>query len=92
LDVWIITSKKIIDVEQHSLFRREISIMNLEKIQDITFEIRGFIPTLFNYGDIKVQTAGAVGSFLIRGVPNPALIQIKLNEAIVLNNLQKRKK
>jgi uncharacterized membrane protein YdbT with pleckstrin-like domain len=85
LDVWIITSKKIIDVEQHGLFKREVSFLHLDKIQDITYEIKGLVPTMLNYGDLEVQTAGMQGSFPIAGVPNPEYVQSKLNEALVIH-------
>ena len=87
LDVWIITDKKIVDIEQHGLFKREISFMQVDKIQDVTYGIDGFWATLLNYGDVKVQTAGAVGFFTIKGIPNPALVQSKINEAILMNKL-----
>jgi uncharacterized membrane protein YdbT with pleckstrin-like domain len=85
LDVWIITSKKIIDVEQHGLFRREVSFLHLDKIQDITYEINGIIPTMLNYGNLEVQTAGSEGAFPIKGVPNPSNVQAKLNEALIIH-------
>lgn len=88
LDVWIITSKKIVDVEQYGLFKRQVSILHLEKIQDITYDVHGVLQTLFGYGDLLVQTAGSSGSFPIKGVPNPALVQAKLNEAIILHKKQ----
>lgn len=85
LDVWIITNKKVIDVEQHGLFKREISVMHLEKIQDVTYETTGMIATLMNFGNLEVQTAGSEGNFPIKGVPNPALVQAKMNEAVIAN-------
>ena len=71
LDVWIITTKRIIDIEQHYLFSREMSEFNLDKIQDITVEVRGFIATLLHFGNINVQTAGTQKHFTIRHVPHP---------------------
>ncbi|HMO78635.1 MAG TPA: PH domain-containing protein [Candidatus Paceibacterota bacterium] len=82
LDTWIITTKKLIDVEQHGLFRREISIIQLDKIQDVKSEIRGIVPTIMNYGDIHVQSAGQQKEFLIHNVPKPDQIRQKLNEAL----------
>jgi len=84
LDVWIVTNKRIMDVEQKGLFKREISTLHLDKIQDITFKIRGLIPTLLNYGDIYVRTASSTGDFTIPGVPNPPFVQAKINEALIL--------
>ena len=84
LDVWIITNKRIIDVEQQGLFKREISFLHMDKIQDVTFKVDGVLATMLNYGNLAVQTAGAEGDFPISGVPNPAVIQDKLSEALEL--------
>ncbi len=67
LDVWIITSERIIDVEQKTLFRREISEMSLDRIQNVTVEIPGFFATMMQFGNIKIQTAGA-GEFTVSAV------------------------
>jgi uncharacterized membrane protein YdbT with pleckstrin-like domain len=58
LDVWIITNRRVVNVEQKGLFMREVSELHYNKIQDITTEVHGFIPTILHYGDVYVQTAG----------------------------------
>jgi hypothetical protein len=57
LDVWYVTEKRIIIIDQKNIFHREISNLNFNKIQDVTLEINGFIPTFLNFGTIRVQTA-----------------------------------
>lgn len=57
LDVWYVTEKRIIAIDQKNVFHREISNLRFDKIQDITVGIRGFISTLLDFGDVKVQTA-----------------------------------
>lgn len=69
LDVWIITDGRIIDVEQKTIFNREISEMPLDRIQNVTVEIPGFLATMLGFGNIKIQTAGA-GEFTISSVSN----------------------
>ena len=58
LDVWYVTEKRIIAVDQRSIFNRGISNLRFDKIQDVTIDVKGFIPTLLNFGNVKVQTAG----------------------------------
>ena len=43
----------------------------MERIQDITIDIHGIIPTLLDFGDIHVQTAGDSQEFVMKGAPNP---------------------
>ncbi len=79
LDVWIVTDRRIIDVEQHGLFSREISEFRLENIEDLTVEVKGLLPTFLRFGDVYVQTAGENREFAIHHVPNPH----KLKDIIV---------
>ncbi len=70
-DVWIITTKRIVNIEQRGLFVRHVSELEHENIQDITTEVKGFIPTLLNYGEVFIQTAAEKERFLFHSVPRP---------------------
>jgi len=83
LDLWIVTNHKIFAIEQHGLFKREVSMIHYEKIQDITYDVDGLIPSLFNFGNLYVQTAGSERNFEIRGIKDPSYIQRKLNEILL---------
>lgn len=71
LDAWIITDKRIVNIEQRGLFYRIISELELDKIQDITTEVSGVIPTFFNYGNVFIQTAAEKERFIFRKIPDP---------------------
>ncbi len=71
LDAWIVTNERIININQKGFFNRDISELKLTKIQDVTSEISGFIPTLLNYGNIHVQTAGEKERFVFYQIPDP---------------------
>ena len=83
LDVWIITNKKLIDVEQKGLFNREIATMQLSKIQDVTSEQKGIVASMLVFGDLHVQTAGREKEFVIRNVKDPNSLRKQLNDALV---------
>jgi len=71
LDLWIITSKRIIDVEQKGFFHREITSFRYEQIQDITVETRGLVETFFKFGTLQIQTAGHSRDIIIRDAHYP---------------------
>ena len=71
LDAWIVTDERIINISQKGFFNRDISELKLTKIQDVTSEIVGVIPTLLNYGNIYVQTAGEKERFVFFQIPDP---------------------
>ena len=74
LNVQIITSLRIVDIDQVGLFFHEVSELHIEKIEDVTSDISGILGTIFNYGDVFVQTAGTKDRFEFSDVPNPGAI------------------
>ena len=55
----------------------------LYRIQDVTSEVKGVLPTIFKYGNIYIQTAGEIERFIFEQIPNPDQIRdyiIKLAE------------
>jgi len=75
LDVWIITDRRIIDIEQISLFHRDISDFRLERIQNITVEERGLLANMFGYGNIHIETAGETANMRIDFIPSPTTVR-----------------
>lgn len=78
LDVWIVTDRRVVNIEQKGLFIREISELRYNKIQDVTTEVEGFFPTILDYGEVFVQTAGEKPRFLFHNVPDPNGIKAML--------------
>lgn len=74
-NVYIVTNKKIVDVDFHRLLHRNISQASLRNIEDITNTMSGMFSILFNYGDVIIQTAGETREFDFLFVPNPSLVQ-----------------
>jgi len=81
LDVWIVTTDRVLDIELLGFFRREVSEFKLSRVQDVTVNIHGFLATTINYGDVHIQTAGALRQFIFRQIPNPHEVRRILIEA-----------
>lgn len=78
LDVWIVTNKRILNIEQQGLFHRTASELSLNAVQDATSEVKGFLRTIFNFGNVSIQTAGEEKRFLFRDVPHPEKTKEKI--------------
>lgn len=74
-DAWIITGRRLIDINQKGFFNHTVAELRLDKIQDITVEIKGFFPSIFNYGTIKVQTASDIQLFAVEEISKPEKIK-----------------
>ncbi len=82
LDLWVITDRRIIVIDQINFFNRKISSFRLERLQDIKVAIDGIIPTFLNFGTLRAQTASAAESnFISTGLPDPRGIQSIIQKA-----------
>lgn len=86
-DIWIVTNQRIIAIYQNGLFGREVSELKFERIQDVSIDVSGIIPTFFNYGDVLVQTAGEVEKFIFVKVPDPYAVK-----NVIMNMQRMRRK
>ncbi len=75
LDVWVITNKRLIDINQKWFFNREVLNCRLDRVQDIYIDVRGLLPTLIGYGDIRVETASESGSLVLKTCAHPEKIR-----------------
>ncbi|KND51736.1 MAG: hypothetical protein ABA06_00550 [Parcubacteria bacterium C7867-001] len=75
LNQWVITSTRIVDIEQTGYFRREVSSVPLARVQDVTTNITGFFHTIFGFGTVEVQSAGAEEKFVMTGLERPTHIR-----------------
>jgi hypothetical protein len=88
LSIEIVTDERIIDIEQKSLFTREVNSMPIEKIQDATFRKEGFFSVIFDYGNVIIRSSGesnignrdGIEGFVFENVPKPAEIAHLINE------------
>jgi len=76
--LYILTNQRIIIMEQKSLFSRRLSESELDKIQNMSVEVKGPIKTFLNFGNIKITTAGVDPVMIIENVENPYEVQQKI--------------
>jgi len=82
LDVLIITDRRVFEIEQHGLFKRESSTFRIDRIQDVTVEVKGIIATFLDFGDIHIHTAGEGHDFTGTMMAGPYSVKKQINEAI----------
>jgi len=85
LDVWIVTTERIVNIEQKGLFARQVSEQKLYSIQDVTSELKGFFSTILNYGLVHIQTAGEKPRFIFKEIPDPQGVAKKIIKIVEEN-------
>lgn len=71
LDHWVITSHRIMSIDQEGFFDRRVASLHLNRVQDVLTDIHGLLGELFGYGTLSVESAGDDQSrFRIYGIKN----------------------
>ena len=77
----VVTNENIIQVLQFSLFNRQVSQLNLAKIQDVSVDQKGIIQLYFAFGTIEIETAGEAANFKFPFAEDPNRIAKIIIEA-----------
>jgi CRP-like cAMP-binding protein/uncharacterized membrane protein YdbT with pleckstrin-like domain len=90
-DIFQVSDRAVLDIDRRPFgfgeARRQAAISN---IQNVTAERPGFFATIFNYGNVKIDTAGAQSDIMFDHVPNPSVIQSDIFER--LDNFRKNQR
>lgn len=75
-DTFQLTSRLIIDIDRRPFgFGESRKQAPLSNIQNVSADRPGFLQTLFNFGNVFVETAGVDANITFEDVPNPSQIQ-----------------
>lgn len=82
LDIWVITDRRIISIDQNGFFRRSIGSFRLEKLQDVNISVNGIVATFLNFGTVEAQTAsGSEEEFRAHQLPRPRELKATILQA-----------
>lgn len=88
LDLWAITNRRIVSIDQRGFFNRFLSSFRLERLQDMNIQVVGILPTILNFGTIEAQTAGGSNEeFKTDHMPDPRGLK-----ALIINAADERQR
>ena len=70
-NIYILTDKRVVDIDFFGLFHRKVSQCTLGSIQDITYTKAGILHNFLDYGDLHLQTAATETHFDFIAIPDP---------------------
>ena len=79
--LYILTTERIIDVDQRHVLHRVVGELPIENIQDAAYEVKGLLATLLNFGNVVVQTVGGATTITLKTVEAPYSVQQAILEA-----------
>ena len=78
--VFIVTTMRLRQLTQNTIFGRKVIDLGLTKIQNISYTIDGFTADILGYGTIVVQTY--VGDLVLDRIHHPEEVHSKLQQAV----------
>lgn len=81
-NVTLITDQRVVDIDFSNLVVESGGATKLSQIEDVSYEQVGVLSSIFDNGNVTVQTAGAASNFLFAGVPHPERVVHLINNLI----------
>jgi hypothetical protein len=70
-DLYIVTDRRVVDIDQNRFFNRSVAELLFEDVQDVESSSKGILATIFHYGNVEIQSAGTKPNFTFSQVANP---------------------
>ncbi len=71
-NILILTDARVVEINQNGLFNRDVNELVFEQVEDVSCHTKGVLNSLFDAGDIELQTAGSQRNFTIKSIPLPS--------------------
>lgn len=79
-NVYIVTNFNIVDISFYSLLNRDVTTIRLSDIESVSSDIMGIFGSLFNYGNVTVQTAAKTQEAVFVNVPFPDIVSDRIDD------------
>ena len=79
-NIYIVTNERIVDIDFLYLLYKKFAEAELSKIQDINYTSGGILATIFNYGNVVVETAGESPNIIFEAIPFPEKVVETIRE------------
>lgn len=81
-NAFLVTDRRVIDIDQRGFFNRTVSEAPFERIQDVTYSVKGLFASLAGYGAVTLQTAGGAANLELPCAADPKDLHHLLTTAI----------
>lgn len=79
-NVYIVTNLHLVDINFHNLLNRDVTEVRLKDIESASWKMKGILGSVFDFGDVVVETAAKQQSIQFIAVPNPDYVADKIND------------
>ena len=80
--VYIVTNRRIVDIDFHDFLYKRFSEAPIRNIEDITHSYVGVLQPIFDYATIQIQTAAESKEIEFEMIPDPANVQDFISDLV----------
>ena len=81
-NITLVTNQRVVDIDFSQLVFESVAATKLPQLEDVSYHQVGVLASVFDYGDVTVQTAGKASNFLFAQVPHPEKVVHLINNLI----------
>lgn len=85
-NISLVTTQRIIDIDFSSIVFENVAATKLTQVEDVSYSQIGVVRSIFDYGDVLIQTAGTKDEFEFLAVPHPEKVISTINNLIGESN------
>ncbi|MFA6423447.1 MAG: PH domain-containing protein [Patescibacteria group bacterium] len=89
-DIMLVTSKRIVNIEQDGLFNYKVSDLPLERVVDLSTSENGILAQIFGFGDVHLHTASDAPNFDFITIPKPHEVSKNIKNVLELHDVVKQ--
>lgn len=79
-NVYIVTNLHLVQISLKSLFIKVVTQSRLDDVQGVRTSIKGVFASIFNFGDVLIETAARTEDILFDDVPNPDIVADRIQD------------
>lgn len=79
-NIYIVTNLHLVDINFHNLLNRDVVEVRLEEVQSGKSHIKGVFGSLFNFGDVIIETAAERQNIQFLSVPQPDFVADRIQD------------
>jgi len=76
----ILTDRRVVDIDQKGIFDRQISETPFDAIDEVSYRIKGIMPTILRFGAVKIQISGNSADIIFNRLRHPARVHNLIND------------
>jgi hypothetical protein len=79
--VGLVSNKRIVDVDLANILSKNVAETDVKSVEDVSYTQKGIIQSIFNFGNVFIQTEAVMANFEFDRTPHPSQVAEIISQA-----------